>query len=217
MKHDRPFLGKRFLVTCGPTWVKIDDVRVLSNCSTGKMGHLLASRISKVGGEVTLLEGPVERRWKSKTVKVIPFQYFEDLERLIDEEATKGYDVVVHAAAVSDYRLTTPYHGKISSNRKSLSLRLDPTPKLINAFKKLNPNCLLVGFKLEPDLNPDRLSLIVGRLKRDAGCDVIIANSLSDQAGYQGVIMDSQGLILDQAHSRSTMAEKITRVLEGMF
>lgn len=214
MKQPGNLTKKRILITCGPTWVKIDDVRIIGNCSTGSLGHLLATEITKAGGKVTLIEGPVANRLQNPAVKVIPFTFFEQLESIIRKEGAKSYDAVIHAAAVSDYHLDNPYPEKISSRRKQLVLKLTPTPKLIKYFKKLNSKCFLIGFKLESKLTPDRFQEIALALKTQANCDLVIANTISNQNGYQGFILNSEGTVFDQASSRKSMAKKITKHLE---
>src|SRR3989338_7283903 len=110
----------RVLITCGPTWVPIDGVRVISNRSTGEMGHALARAFLKRKAHVTMLEGPMA---------------FDELKSVLKKEAQKGHDVVIHAAAVSDFKLKTPRKRKISS-RKPLVLKLVPPPRFSALFKK---------------------------------------------------------------------------------
>ena len=100
----------KVLVTCGPTWVPIDAVRVISNHSTGEMGRLIAAAFVKAGAKVRVLEGPMS---------------FDDFARKFKAACTKKYDIVVHAAAVSDFKLKTAAKGKLSSG-KTLNLRLVP-------------------------------------------------------------------------------------------
>lgn len=207
--------GKKFLVTCGPTWVKVDDVRVISNCSSGQLGHLIAIELTKAGGKVTLLEGPVAKRLEFPGIRVIPFQFFEELESLIGSQGSNPYRAIIHAAAVSDYYLRTPPKTKISSSKKSLTLKLQPTPKLIKNFKKLNSDCFLVGFKLESNLQTNDFSKISEKLRKQADCDLIVANTISPAGKYNGYILDPKGLQLDHATSRSAMAKRITRYLKA--
>src|ERR1041385_7988360 len=145
--------GKKILITCGPTWVAIDDVRVLSNRSTGELGRILARRLKGAGAKVTVLEGPVTEPLKDRLIKVLKFSFFEELTELLNEELKKRYDVVIHAAAVSDFRLPKKFSGKISSEKRRLNLNLVRAPKLINRIKKIAPKTFLVGFKLESDFN----------------------------------------------------------------
>src|SRR5690348_10454722 len=124
--------GKRILVTCGPTWVAIDDMRVISNRSTGELGRILAGQLKAAGARVTVLEGPVAEPLNDRSVRVVKFLFFEELAALLHKELRNRYDAVIHAAAVSDYRPVKRISGKISSGKKRLDLKLVRTPKLID-------------------------------------------------------------------------------------
>ena len=101
-----PLAGKKILITAGPTWVPIDDVRVISNISSGEMGTLLAKEARACGMDVDLILGPVTYSEPLKGVRVTRFKYFDELLKLVSSTlARKPYDVILHAAAVSDYLL----------------------------------------------------------------------------------------------------------------
>src|SRR3989338_2564724 len=113
--------NKKILVTCGPTWVAIDDTRVLSNISTGALGQMIASQLKAKGAKVTVLQGPTHQ-FKSASIQIYHFTFFDELKNLLNRVLKKNYDVIIHAAAVSDYRLKTPFKKKISSSLKNLNL-----------------------------------------------------------------------------------------------
>ncbi len=113
-------MKKKILITCGPTWVPIDSVRVLSNISSGKLGQMLARELSKKGAQVTLLEGPVETPLTgaaSGKIRVLKFKTFDELFKNLKAELKKPWDAVIHAAAVSDYRPKPAEITKLSSSR----------------------------------------------------------------------------------------------------
>jgi len=204
----------RVLITCGPTWVPIDDVRVLSNTSSGEMGHLIAQSFIAHGAKVTLLEGQVTHLWHGKSVKVVKFRFFDELEKILKCELKKKYDCVVHAAAVSDFKLKEKFQGKMKSDvgkASSLSLQLVPTEKIINQIKNINPRVVLVGFKLEPDLRGKRLMLETRKLFENAHCDVVVANSL--EGGYKGFVVDAKGNVLAQALNKKVLAKSLVKLL----
>src|ERR1700681_1633108 len=95
----------RVLVTCGATWVPIDDVRVISNISSGEMGHLIAQAFRQKGALVTIIEGPVTHTLVDKKIKTIKYRFFDELPRVLKQELLKKCDIVVHAAAVSDFKV----------------------------------------------------------------------------------------------------------------
>lgn len=204
--------SKKVLITSGPTRVPIDEMRVLSNKSSGQLGRLLAERMSRQGAQVTLLEGPVTEPLRLPSVKVVKFVYFQEFFKKIKKELKKKYDICIHAAAVSDFQLTKSFRGKISSEAKSLRLNLVPTPKIVNFIKKWNPGILLVAFKLEPALTSASARRKSRQLFQTAQCDFVVANSL-DNGKYRGWILDKARKILAAASSREKMAEALIKTI----
>jgi phosphopantothenoylcysteine decarboxylase/phosphopantothenate--cysteine ligase len=163
------------LVTSGPTSVKIDDVRVITNRSTGEMGRLIAQAFSAKGASVTLLEGAVTTACLPGKAKIIKFFELSELSEFLKRELRRGYAIVVHAAAVSDFELTCPFRGKISSG-KTLTLKLKPTRKLIDDIKRLAPDSTLVAFKFEPSISGQTIKSKVAGLMASSGADLVVAN-----------------------------------------
>jgi len=163
---------------------------------------------------VTLLQGAVANPWKDRKAKVIPFRFFNELADLLDEELQKNYDVVIHAAAVSDFQLKKPFNGKLSSDSSELKLKLIRTPKLIDKIKKRNPRLFLVGFKLKPSLKKSKNDKSVQDLFRKSGCDLVVVNTL-DKKKYCGYIINFKNQILAQARSRKQMARSLINVLKN--
>ncbi|MBI5150136.1 MAG: hypothetical protein HZA28_05110 [Candidatus Omnitrophica bacterium] len=204
--------NKKILITCGPTWVPIDDVRVLSNQSTGALGQQIALDCARAGARVVLLEGPVQRPLSSEGIRTLKFSFLAELEGLVKKELRKDTAVVVHAAAVADYQLKRPVRGKIPSGRKTLKLELTATPKIIRSVKRLNPKALLVGFKLEPKISRRSAVVKTRDLFRNAGCDLVVANQLTAR-GYRGYILDQNKKELAYAASRREMSAALVRIL----
>ncbi|MBP9853523.1 MAG: phosphopantothenoylcysteine decarboxylase [Candidatus Omnitrophica bacterium] len=206
--------NKSVLITCGPTWVPIDDVRVISNISTGEMGQTLALECKKRGAKVTLIEGPVERRLVSKGINVKPFKYFTDLAKIIRKELKKNYDVIFHAAAVSDYAVNKPSKNKIKSDRSRLTLNLVPLPKLIQSLRKFSPKAFIVGFKLESDMTEKTALESTRGLFKKSFCDLVIANTVRKQK-YLGYIVEQDKVLAKGITSRSAMVKKILNTVEN--
>ncbi len=204
--------GKKILVTCGPTWVAIDPVRVISNVSSGELGQLLTKALLKQGARVTLLEGPVANPFADRRAKVIRFRFFDELHKTFRQELGKHYAAVVHAAAVADFQPVRPSPKKIDSRGGRLKLELMPTPKLINAVKRTSPQTFLVGFKLRPGLTQRSAQAASRELFKDAHCDLVVANTCS-KAGYRAWILDTDVKVLTQASSRRQLVEKLTQLL----
>lgn len=204
----------RVLITCGPTWVAIDDVRVISNQSTGQMGHLIAQACIAKGSEVTLIEGPITHTWSDPRAKVVKYRYFDEFHKILDIQLKKKFDVVVHAAAVSDFKVEKVLKGKISS-AKALTLKFVPTVKLIDQIKIKAPNVFLVGFKLESNLKSHQIVQETKTLFDSAQCDLVVANSIDK--GYQGFIVDNQGNVLAKADNRKDLAKQLVKFVGAAF
>ncbi|MFA4854411.1 MAG: phosphopantothenoylcysteine decarboxylase [Candidatus Omnitrophota bacterium] len=169
--------GKKVLITSGPTWVAIDNVRVISNTATGETGILLANKFTQQGSRVTLLLGPVGAAGLDGKIKLKRFSYFDELSILLTKELDKDYDIVIHAAAVSDFKPISAGNKKINSRVKILKLTFKPTPKIINCLREINPRSFLVGFKFEPDLTTKKLIKEARNLIKEAALDLAVANS----------------------------------------
>ncbi len=199
----------KVLITSGPTWVAIDAMRVISNRSTGEMGRLIAEGFKKSGAQVTLIEGQVTEPLKLQGVKVIKFTFFNELAQALKIECAKKYDVIVHAAAVSDFKPERALKVKIGSDAP-FNLRLVPTAKLIGQIKALAPDALLVGFKLESSL--DAAFKGAKALFTKAGCDLVVANTTV--GGYKGSIVDADGKVLAQASDKKKIATALVGLLK---
>lgn len=200
----------KVLITCGPTWVPIDDVRVISNVSTGEMGHLIAGEFLNTGAQVTLIEGAVTHPWSSKGVKVLKYRFFDELAKLLKQEAGKKYDIIIHAAAVSDFKVAKVSKSKIDSTR-ALDLHLVPVAKLIQSIKKQAPLSFLVGFKLESKLTPAKMAHATRSLFVESGCEVVVANTINN--GYQGYIINADGDILAKASRKEILVKHLVKLL----
>ncbi|ASJ03087.1 phosphopantothenoylcysteine decarboxylase [Thermococcus profundus] len=174
--YKKDLAGKRVLVTAGATREYIDPIRYITNASSGKMGVAMAEEAELRGAEVTLIRTKgsvpslVENQIEVNTVE-------EMLEAIESELKSKKYDVVVLAAAVSDFRVKEKSRVKIKSGQ-TLTLELEPTPKIIDRVKELQPDVFLVGFKAETGLNEEELINAARKQIERAGSDLVVANTL---------------------------------------
>lgn len=203
--------NKKVLITSGPTWVPIDNVRVISNTATGKTGVLLANKFALEGCRVTLLLGPVDAPGLINKVKLKHFSFFEELSNLLKEELAKNYDIIIQAAAVSDFKPDFRRNKKINSSVKSLELILKPTPKIINYLHKLNPRSFLVGFKFEPDMEARKLIKEARKLIKEAGLDCVAANTLRKKR-YSAYLVEKEK-IYGPFLSKPEMADNLVKLI----
>jgi phosphopantothenoylcysteine decarboxylase/phosphopantothenate--cysteine ligase len=138
--------GLRVLVTAGPTFEPIDPVRYIGNRSSGKMGYAVAEEAAARGAAVTLISGPTALEGPAGVNCRSVETSAEMLEAV--SEYVQGQDVVVMAAAVSDFRPGSASADKLRRSQ-SLSLELVPTRDIAVEARRLAPNALHIGFALE--------------------------------------------------------------------
>jgi len=189
----RDLAGERVLVTSGPTREPIDPVRYLSNRSSGKMGHAVATAALRRGAEVVLISGPTALKPPAGAVYV-PVQTAEEMrEAALQHLGTAT--VVIKAAAVADYRVERPSATKIKSGgkRDGFSLDLVPNPDILKELAQKKGGAFLVGFAAETN---DVRAHAANKL-RAKGIDLLVANDVSQQGiGFEAD--DNQVILLDR-------------------
>jgi phosphopantothenoylcysteine decarboxylase / phosphopantothenate---cysteine ligase len=169
----------KVLITSGGTAEPIDDVRFITNKSSGKTAATIADSLIDSGIEVTYLHATNAVQTKN-TSKQIAFDTFKDLQSALQTELKNNfYDFVIHAAAVSDYTVDAAA-GKINSDQNEIQVTLKRNPKLIDEIKALSPKSKLFGFKLTSTSDKNLISKKVASLFESAGCDLVIHNDWSD-------------------------------------
>ncbi len=154
------------IVTAGPTYESLDDVRRLTNFSTGKFGSSLATFLTQKGHRVTLLLGHYSTyRGEQLAQEIKTFTTTDDLKMHFESLAKEEADAVFHAAAVSDFRFGKIFQraasgdlieiqsGKFSTREGALLAELVPTPKLISQLPRIFPHAKIVGWKYEVEGN----------------------------------------------------------------
>lgn len=174
---------KKIIVTAGGTKEYIDDVRVLTNISTGKLGSIIAEQFSN----------DFEVHYVAQKSAIMPKQSDNIIIHIITdvasvmkimEELVPQMDIVIHSMAVSDFGFK-PISEKLKSNDpeafiESLKNRIFKTPKILSQIKKWNPNCFLVSFKFEVGLEHDKLIDIARKSMIDNDCDLVVANDKTE-------------------------------------
>jgi len=177
----------RILITSGATREYLDDVRFLTNVSTGGTGAKIADALAQHGHAVTLLRGEGAVRPQALPASaVVTFSSTENLQAHLQRLlGSGGFDAVLQCAAVSDYRPAETRQGKMTSYAPELTLRLVPTPKLLPELKSYAPSAhrpLVIGFKLTSGADADARRLAVSKLFAAGTVDAVIHNDMTDLA-----------------------------------
>jgi phosphopantothenoylcysteine decarboxylase/phosphopantothenate--cysteine ligase len=208
------------IVTAGPTYEPLDDVRRLTNLSTGRLGTDLAAFLASRGHDVTLFRGEQATWTEAVKAKVVKFTTTSDLRDGLKAAAADNVQAVFHAAAVSDFgfgkvwqrtatgELVPIKSGKVSSRLDNLFAELVPTPKIIAELRTCYPNAFLVGWKFEVD--GDRESVIAQARKQIAEnrTDACVANGPAYGEGFGIVTADVQHCV-----TREELFERLLAIL----
>ncbi len=180
------------LVTAGNTHMPIDRVRVITNIFSGRTGAAIAVTAASRGHRVQLLTShPETVPDGSDGVQVVPYRTYDELaEQMAAAVGSGRYQAVIHAAAVSDYRVVGAYAavagawqkvdaGKIRGSYPELWLRLVPTPKLVDRVRReWGFTGVLVKFKLEVGVSEAELEQAAEAARRQSQADLLVANTL---------------------------------------
>lgn len=167
------FSGKTFLVTAGPTREYSDPVRYLSNPSSGKMGYELAQQASGRGADVILVSGPTHIM-PPPGVRVVRVQTAEEMEREVGRFFPKA-DVLLMAAAVSDYKFAKVSSQKVKKKQKSQTVNLVQTTDILNKIGRKKGKKILVGFAAETE----KIKENALKKAREKNLDMIVANDVA--------------------------------------
>ena len=208
------------LVTAGPTYEPLDDVRRLTNFSTGRLGAELANFLAARGHRVTLLRG-VSATYSGdcSTAAVKLFSTTADLRAKLKAFSGKKVDAIFHAAAVSDFAFgqmfTRDAAGnwqpfkptkKISTRGGNLFVELKPTPKIIAELRGWFPRTRIVGWKFEADgKRPDALRAARKQIT-DCATDACVANGPAYGPGF--------GLVTNDGNEHFRSVAKLFAALE---
>lgn len=197
--------GKKLLVIAGSTAEHIDDVRFITNRSTGRTGLELTLNAYERGGEVELWMG----RCQAQLPKFIPTRRFESANGLLKMVDDINHDIVIIPAAIADYSVAKR-KGKIPSGSEELTLKLRQNPKIIERIRERS-NCCLVGFKAEFDITEEDLIDKTKKRLGEIGLDLMVANDLSKttQNENQVYIIDKDMKVEALSGKKEDIAERI--------
>ena len=179
---EKDLLGRKVLVTAGPTQEAIDPVRYITNHSSGKMGYALAKAAMLRGADVTLVSGPcaIEPPPFVKLVPVVTAKEMFDAVTSVSFEQ----DIIIKAAAVADYRPANVYEDKVKKQEEQMSIELEKTDDILGYLGEHRlPGQFLCGFSMETQN-------MIGNSRAKLGkkhLDMVAANNLKVAgAGFQG-------------------------------
>lgn len=177
-KIEQKLLGKKVLITAGPTREPLDPVRYLTNRSSGKMGYAIAEAASAMGAKVVLVSGPTQLTVSEK-IKRTNIETAEQMLNSVTEEV-EDCDIFIAAAAVADYRVKEISTKKMKKQGSGLQLELEQNPDILATTSIANPSLFTVGFAAETN---DVIEYATGKLKRKK-LNMIVANQVGANKGF---------------------------------
>jgi phosphopantothenoylcysteine decarboxylase/phosphopantothenate--cysteine ligase len=166
----KDFQGKRVLVTAGPTHEAMDPVRFISNPSSGKMGYAIARAAEQRGADVTLVSGPSHLP-DPLNIAMLRVRSAGEMAAAVFEYADR-MDIIVKAAAVSDYRPVEIAANKIKKDKDEMRLILTKNQDILYALGQKKMKQILIGFAAETE----DLKKNAGKKLTEKNCDVIVGN-----------------------------------------
>jgi phosphopantothenoylcysteine synthetase/decarboxylase len=213
------FNAMRCVVTAGPTFEPLDQVRRLTNHSTGRLGSELTNHLTDCGHDVTLLIGQ-QATWRGErgATRVETFTTTDNLRLRLRALADESWDAVFHAAAVSDFTFGKVFSrdtkdalhevqsGKLSTRGEPLLVELVPTAKIISELRGWFPRATIVGWKYEVDGARDSVIEKASRQIFENQIDVCVANGPAYGEGF--------GLVTPEGCEPLPDAAQLYRMLE---
>ena len=232
---------KKVIITSGGISEKIDNVRKITNSSSGKLGMTIANHLLKENDDILIYYicshktlRPIDDR-----VKIIEVEGTLDLKEKIENILSEEQiDCFIHSMAVSDYMtnyITTIDSikksikqnddidesfknieiikgNKISSYEDNLVIVLKPTPKIISIIKDLSPKTYLIGFKLLDGVSKEELIEVAKKLRDKNKCDLVVANDLETiRNGNHNAYIIDRSNNIEEAQGKDDIAKKLIR------
>ena len=232
---------KKVIITAGGTSEKIDNVRKITNSSSGKLGMTIANYLLNESDDLIIYYVCSKNSLRpiGERINVIEIDGTIDLKNTIESLLTnEKIDYFIHSMAVSDYMtdyVTTIERikqsvrnndnideafsnieiingSKISSYEDNLVIVLRPTPKIISIIKDLSPSTYLVGFKLLDGVSKEELIEVAKKLRDKNKCDLVVANDLSNiRNGEHIAYIINKNNDIEDAHGKDDIAKKLVR------
>ncbi len=179
--QERSLSGKHVIVTAGGTREPIDAVRYIGNSSSGRMGIELAKAARNAGARVSLIAANIDLPLP-KGIEITRVGTVDELELAMDRDC----DVMIMAAAVSDFRVQNPYLGKLKRS-SGLNLELTPTKDLIANYAANHPNSIHIAFALAEETQERLIEIARGKLW-DKSVTAVIGNSFEALSSQETLV-----------------------------
>lgn len=236
---------KKIIITAGGTSEKIDNVRKITNSSSGKLGMTIANHLLKENDDLIIYYvcSRNSLRPLDKRIKVIEIDDTISLKNKIENLLlNEKIDYFIHSMAVSDYMtdyVTTIERikasikntsnleeafsnikiingNKISSYEDNLVIVLKQTPKIISIIKDLSPQTYLVGFKLLDGVSKEELISVAKKLRDKNNCDLVVANDLATiRNGEHIAYIIDKNNEIEESHGKDDIAKKLVRRIKN--
>lgn len=195
-------VGKKVVITAGPTREAIDPVRYLTNCSSGKMGYALAEAALMAGAQVTLISGPCALS-ASFGIDVIRVESAQDMFDAVMQHMNYP-DIFIASAAVADYRIEASAVKKMKKqDQDTLNMHLIPTLDIVSTVAAQGLASYVVGFAAETH---DLIHYATDKLQRKK-LDMVVANQVGAGLGFE--CDDNQvHVITPTSHSELALTNK---------
>jgi phosphopantothenoylcysteine decarboxylase/phosphopantothenate--cysteine ligase len=165
---------KKILIIGGPTAESFDDIRIITNRSSGKTAVSLAMNAFYRGADAELWYG-FGREHPPDYIKTVSFESTNDISRLLNSKDMKKFNAIILCAALSDY-IPKKQRGKIPSGKNKLKIEMSPAPKIITSLRKKAPKSKIIGFKVEE--NAVKLKEKAMDLMKKNDLDFVVANTI---------------------------------------
>jgi phosphopantothenoylcysteine decarboxylase/phosphopantothenate--cysteine ligase len=206
--------GKKILITSGPNFEAIDPIRVLTSRSTGRMGEELALEAFRRGADVTVVH---RSKMGIRGINDVFADGFSDMKKSVLEELSKGFDIYISAAAISDFTVD-PAKEKISSSGP-VSIDLRPAEKLLDIVRHDFPGVFIVAFKAESVGDDKLVSRALAAMDRSMS-NMVVANQFGGvrDPEYNDVhIIEGDGNVRHISGKKSVVAISIIDAIAEYF
>ena len=220
----RPLQDTKFIVTGGATREYFDDVRFLSNPSSGLSALYIVEELQNLGADVTLVLGEgntIDQNLLTASVSVVrsTFDMYSKIKELLSNGEVDG---LISVAAVSDYR-PIYQQGKIASRQDGLSIPLKPTIKIVKSIKSEFPSLFIVTYKAEVGISEKELISRATQFLRENTVNIVFANWVGESdKGFVAktnelfVVRDQQE-VLELKGTKKTLGKEVAKLISEEF